>query len=57
MSFVTQLKRTQLKRTVYQGRDPIWIAAWVSNGEESGYSSYSLHALLKEVVKLQGEGK
>jgi hypothetical protein len=55
MALVTKLKQTLLRRTVYQDRDPVWVAAWVNNGEESGYSAYNLRTLLKEVLKIQGK--
>ena len=61
MAFVTQLKNTQVKRTTYEDRGPIWEARWMTEDEqgpyESGYSSYSLHTLISKVVKIQGEGK
>lgn len=55
---VTQLKNTHVKRTTYQGRGPIWEAIWMAeDNEESGYSAYNLHTLLRAVLTMQEEKK
>ena len=60
MEFVTQLKNTQVKRSTYPGRGPIWEARWLSEDEQgpyqAGYAAYSLKTLISEVLQLQGKG-
>ena len=55
MAFVTQLNPgAKIKRTAHPVREPIWEALWANEDEEeSGYSAYSLHTLLREVLKIQ----
>ena len=60
-AFVTQLQNTQVKRTTYAGRGPIWEARWMAEDEQgpyqAGYAAYDLRVLLKEVIQIQGDGK